>query len=43
MAVHGTEIIMCKYIIDGKLSFPSNMFVVFKGYVEHVFHEMLLI
>jgi len=34
---------MCKYIIDGKLSFPLNKFVVFKDYVEHVFHEMLRI
>jgi len=29
----------CVNIIDGKLSFPLNHFVVFKDYVEHVFHE----
>ena len=33
----------CVNIIDGKLSFPLNKFVVFKDYVEHVFHEMLRI
>jgi len=33
----------CVNIIDGKLSFPLNQFVVFKDYVEHVFHEMLRI
>jgi len=33
----------CVKIIDGKLSFPLNTFVVFKDYVEHVFHEMLRI
>jgi len=30
-------------IIDGKLSFPLNQFVVSKDYVEHVFHQMLRI
>jgi len=33
----------CVNIIDGKLSFPLNKFVVFKDYVEHEFHEMLRI
>ena len=33
----------CVNIIDGKLSFPLNKCVVFKDYVEHVFHEMLRI
>ena len=33
----------CVNIIDGKLSFPLNTFVVFKDYVEHAFHEMLQI
>jgi len=33
----------CVNIIDGKLSFPLNKFVVFKDYVEHTFHEMLCI
>ena len=31
----------CVNIIDGKLSLPLNKFVVFKDYVEHVFHQML--
>jgi len=33
----------CVNIIDGKLSFPLNKFVVFKDDVEHVFREMLRI
>jgi len=38
MAVHG-QCSECVNIIDGKLSFPLNKFVVFKDYVEHVFHD----
>ena len=33
----------CVNIIDGKLSFLLNKFVVFNDYVKHVFHEMLRI
>jgi len=33
----------CVNVIDGKLSFSLNRFVVFKDYVERMFHELLRI